>query len=153
MGGRPTVLVDTNGWFLPERSGLDLRAAVRDALGSAEIRAPSVAIAELDRLVAAGVPGASVARALAGKVPVATCPGRGDAALVAAAAAAGAWVLTGDRRLERELLRRGVPVLTPRANGGLVLRRPRPSRDDAAAPTVMKRTPVRRRRTISRAAR
>jgi rRNA-processing protein FCF1 len=134
------VLVDTNGWLLPARSGLDLAAAVGDLLPEAELAVPRSVLAELDQLVQRGVPGASVGRSIADTVRVVPTRATGDAGVEEAARRPGRYVLTADRLLAARLRRQGVAVLVPRDRDRLELRRAEPRATDSA--TVKNRGPL-----------
>ena len=116
------MLLDTNATLLPFRTGIALDAEVERLVPGAEIAVPSSVLAELDRLAARGVRHAAAARELAARRRRVEAEGRGDRAVVAAATALGAAVLTADRELARALLARGVDVLVPRDRARLSLR-------------------------------
>lgn len=133
------VLADANAFFLPLAGPIDLEAEVRRLLPAGRLAVAASTVAELDRLVERGVPAAGAARELARRLPRVPSRGRGDAGLLELARACGAWVITGDRRLQQELARAGVGALVPRQRSGLAIRRPR---QEASA------TPPRRRATV-----
>ncbi|MCI4367491.1 MAG: DNA-binding protein [Thermoplasmata archaeon] len=117
---RPRVLVDTNGWFLPARSGTDLFGEIERLLPGAEIRVPTPVLRELEGLASRRVEGASVALGLARRAVGLRCGGSGDDAVLSAATRSGDWVLTGDRRLSERLRAAGVSVIVPRDRTRLV---------------------------------
>ena len=144
------VVIDANGWFLPVRSGTDLRAELERLVPGARTAVPDRILDELHRLRERGVSGASVAFELARKaVPIPTGT-RGDDSVLEAAHRLQSCVLTADRALIGRALKGGLSVLVPRDRTRLQLRRPpavpRPRRATVKnrAPLVG-RTPVRRR--------
>lgn len=104
------VLLDANALLMPFQFSLDLEGELRRLLGTPRILVPSSVLEELDRL-AATKRVARAARLLAERFEVVDVPGRGDDALVEAARARGAVVVTNDRRLRRRLREAGLPVI------------------------------------------
>ncbi len=131
------MLLDTNALLLPFRGGPAVEREVARWIPGARLEVPSAVLVELDRLVARGVAGALGARAYARTLTSIAGPGSGDAAVVAAARATGAIVVTADRRLADRLVRAGLSVLVPRDRTRLELRAGRP-----VAATVKKRLPL-----------
>jgi rRNA-processing protein FCF1 len=121
-GGAARVLLDANALFLPFVAGTDLESEIRRTTDRPDVRVPSSVLRELRRLAARGEAHGREALQLAGRFPVATNPGTGDAALVALAVA-GDTVVTADRALQAQLLARGVDVLVPRDRVHLERRR------------------------------
>ena len=111
---RPLVLLDTNALLLAFRAPLGLDAEIARSVVNPEVRVPSTAVEELAVLARRGVRHASAALALAGKYPVLSTPGRGDAAILAAARRCRAVVVTADRRFAERLRTAGVATLVPR---------------------------------------
>ncbi|MEM0129661.1 MAG: hypothetical protein QXG65_05835 [Thermoplasmata archaeon] len=118
---RAGVVVDTNLWILAAGRRLPLAEIGRWAPG-ARLYVCDVSLHEIDRLDAAGVPMARAARRLAERAEILRAPGRGDAAILAAADRAGLALATADRELRAAALARGVPVLLLRGRGRLDLR-------------------------------
>ena len=83
---------------------------------------PTSVLEELRRLVARGVRGAIVALALAERLPSIRTDSRGDAAVIDAALARRAAVVTADRALAARLRKAGVDVFVPRDRHHLELR-------------------------------
>ncbi len=108
------------------RRGFPLLAELQRLVPGARVEVPEAARAELDRLVDRGAPRATAARAFAELLPTAPAPGRGDAAILAAALRRRAWVVTSDRVLVRRLREAGVTVLTPRDRHRLEVKVGRP---------------------------
>ena len=125
--------------MLPFREGLPLADEVDRLLPGAELAVPEAVLAELDRLAARGAPHAAAARALAGRLRPVASEGRGDDAVVRAAFALRASVVTGDRRLAGVLRGVGVAVLMPRDRVRLDLKLPRAAGPPLARPSVKKR--------------
>lgn len=119
--GPRLVLLDANALFLPETDGTDLIEEAGRHGEPVALRVPSSVLGELDRLCDRRVPGATTARAMAERFPALATPGRGDDAIVRAAVARSAWVVTADQGLAERLGARGVVVLAPRAGGRLIL--------------------------------
>ncbi len=120
------MLLDTNALFLPFRAGLELVAEVERLLPGAELVVPETALSELDRLVTRGLPQAGAVRRFATGFRTVPARGRGDTAVLHAAAELGAWVVTADRLLSERLRRAGVGVLAPRDRARLTLTRGEP---------------------------
>lgn len=93
----------------------------------ARIAVPRSVVAELQRLARRGTADARAALEYARGWPEVPAPGRGDAAVFAAARRERAVVVTADRALAARLLGQGLSVLQPRAASELVLRSGRPS--------------------------
>jgi rRNA-processing protein FCF1 len=122
------VLLDTNSLFLPVRSRFPLEAEVERCCPGAELAVLSTTVAELGRLVRDGVAGSAAAQEYAGRFPVVAASGRGDDAVVAAAVARAAAVVTADRNLADRLVARQVTVLVPRDRHRLHALAGRPAR-------------------------
>ena len=108
------VLLDTNALFLPVRTGFPLEREVDRLCPGAVLGVLSSTFRELDRLVDRATPHASAARALAERYRRIPAPGRGDAAVVAAALRLRAKVVTADRGLRERLTAAGATVFSPR---------------------------------------
>lgn len=120
----PMVLLDTNAFFLPLRSGVDLGREITRLLPGAEVRVPSSVIRELDRLVRRRTKDARIARALAERFPVLETDLDGDPALETLAQELEAWIVTGDQALRDRLDGQGLKVIFPRERQRLELSRP-----------------------------
>jgi rRNA-processing protein FCF1 len=113
----------------------------------ARIAVPTAVLEELRRLVARGVRGAAVALALAERLPSIRTDSRGDAAVVDAALAGRAAVVTADKALATRLHTAGVDVLVPRDRHHLELRRGR-ARAEGASLQVVSGEPAGRRQRL-----
>ena len=127
---RRVILLDTNV-FLPPIGGPGLVQRAEELAEGAEVTVPSAVLRELDRLDSAGVAGAALGRELAGRCRVLVTPGRGDAAILRAALAHRAILVTADRELQARARSAGVEVAGPRDRGRLVLLRGRAKRSPA----------------------
>ena len=116
------MLVDTNLWLLGARGRVHLEE-ISGIVPGAALYAPREALRELAVLGALGRPEATGALRLAARASILPSPGRGDAAILAAARRAGVILATADRELERRALAAGVPVLGLRERGRFALRR------------------------------
>lgn len=106
----PLVLLDANALMMPFQFSLDLEEELVRLLGTPEIRVPTSVLRELDRL-SGGSSEARAARSLADRFPALPVEGKGDDALLAAAKAHEAVVVTNDRRLRARLREWGLPVI------------------------------------------
>lgn len=136
------MILDTNALLLPFRTGLDVVAEVERLAGPVELVVPRPVLAELDRLAARGVAHAAAARALADRFRTVSGTGRGDSAVVAAAVAHDAPVVTADRGLARRLGLAGRVVYVPRDRARLHRVDPVAPRAGRRAATVKKRPPL-----------
>lgn len=119
------MLLDTNILFLPVRNGFPLEAELARLAPGAVPTVPTAVLDELERLVLRATPDAAAALAFARRFPRVSVAGRGDDALVRAAAGQRFRVATGDRELRDRLLGMGVEVFAPRDRHRLELHRPR----------------------------
>ncbi len=117
---RPRVVLDANALMLPFQFRLNLDAELRRVLGACDVYVPASVVRELER-VAPRDRAARSALALAAKYRVAAVDGKGDLAVIAAAKALGAHVVTNDRALLAALRAEGVPRISLRSRNHLVL--------------------------------
>lgn len=104
------VLLDANALMMPFQFSVDLEDELRRLLGNPDVRVPSSALRELERL-AQTQSQARAALRLAARYPVIEVEGRGDEAILAAARERGAVVVTNDRELRKRLRSADVPVI------------------------------------------
>ena len=117
---RTRVVLDANALMLPFQFRVNLDAELARLLGECEVYVPSGVVRELERLAAEDRT-AKGALSLAAKYRMHETPERGDAAVVAAAEALRAHVVTSDRGLLAVLRARGIPCVTLRSKTHLVL--------------------------------
>ena len=117
---RTRVVLDANALMLPFEFRVNLDAELARLLGVCEVFVPSSVIGELERLAKTNRR-AKAALSLAGKYGLHNTTRRGDPAVVAAAKALGAIVVTSDAALLKVLRREGIPRVTLRSRSHLVL--------------------------------
>jgi len=117
---RTRVVLDANALMLPFQFRVNLDAELARLLGDCDVVVPSSVAGELRRL-AAKDRAAKGALALAAKYRTHETEERGDRAVVAAAEALGAHVVTSDQGLLAILRDRGIPRITLRSRTHLVL--------------------------------
>lgn len=116
------VVLDANALMLPFEFSLDLDAELARLLGSWEAYVPASVLRELER-IAAKDRRAKAALALAARYARFETDAAGDAAVIAAAEALGAHVVTNDRALLAALKARGIPRIRLRGKARLALDR------------------------------
>jgi rRNA-processing protein FCF1 len=124
-GGRPVVF-DTNALFLPFTDGTDLDGELERLLGAVEWIVPSSVLGELQTIArgtGTSARHATAALRLAGRARTEATKLAGDDGLLDVARRCKAAIVTGDRTLQNEAQRSGLPVIVPREKGRLALRR------------------------------
>lgn len=106
--------------MLPFQFRLNLDAELARLLGECDVFVPSSVIRELNR-VASRDRTAKAALALAAKYAPHAANLTGDAAVIAAAKALGAYVVTSDGALLAALREQGIPRITLRSRSHLVM--------------------------------
>ncbi len=106
------------------RVGFPLESEIQRLFPGARLAVADSSFREFDRLVERAVPGAPVARALAGRCARLSTSSDGDEAILEVAERERAAVVTADRALQERLVARGIAVLAPRDRHRLELRRP-----------------------------
>jgi len=117
---RPRVVLDANALMLPFQFRVNLDAELARLLGECETYVPSSVVGELARLAARDRT-AKAALALAAKYRTHETTERGDRAVVAAAEALGAHVVTSDQGLLAVLRDRRIPRITLKSRTHLEL--------------------------------
>ena len=116
------VVLDANALLLPFQFPVDLDAELARLLGSCEVLVPTSVVRELER-VAARDRRAKAALDLARRYGRFETDAAGDEAVIAAAEALGAHVVTNDRALLAALEARGIPRIRLRGKVRLALER------------------------------
>lgn len=116
---RRCAVLDANALMMPFQFRINLDAEIARVLGECDVYVPSSVLAELEGL-ASRDRDARAALRLAAKYLVHETTGRGDPAIVEAAEALGACVVTSDQKLLRTLRKRGIPRVTLRSRSHLV---------------------------------
>ena len=117
---RPRVVLDANALMLPFQFRVNLDAELDRLLGGPEVYVPSSVLRELERLATRDRTAKSALR-LAAKYKVHETDATGDRAVIAAAEALDAYVVTSDRALLEMLRARGILRITLRSKSHLVL--------------------------------
>lgn len=117
---RPRVVLDANALMMPFQFSVNLDVELRRLVGDCDAVVPSSVVRELARLAPRDRT-AKAALALAGKYAVHETAKTGDAAVVEAAVALRAPVVTNDQALLAALQRAGIPRITLRSKSHLVL--------------------------------
>ena len=117
---RPRVVLDANALMLPFQFPINLDAELGRILGACDVYVPSSVVRELQR-VAARDRRARGALELAAKYATHETRRTGDGAVIAAAEALGAHVVTNDRALLAALKARGIPRIRLRSKSHLEL--------------------------------
>ena len=116
----PRVVLDANALMLPFQFRVNLDLELGRLLGACDVYVPASVVRELER-VAPRDRAARAALALAGKYRTYATDAKGDLAVIAAAEALGAHVVTNDRALLAVLRGRRIPRITLRSRSHLDL--------------------------------
>src|SRR2546426_8538626 len=116
---RPRVVLDANALMLPFQFRLNLDAEITRILGECDVYVPASVVRELER-IAGRDRAAKSARALAAKYREHPTDRAGDAAVIEAAEALGATVVTNDAALLVALEARRIPRISLRSRNHLV---------------------------------
>jgi len=116
----PAVVLDANALMMPFQFGLNISAEIERLLGRCEMYVPASVISELSSL-AKKEKAASSALRLAKRFKVAVTRTVGDEAILEAASALGAVVVTNDAALLERLRDMGIRRIMLRSRSHLVL--------------------------------
>lgn len=116
----PKVVLDANALMMPFQFGLNLSAEIDRLLGRSELYVPSSVRAEL-RKISSKDRAAKAALELSERFASVTTVSRGDDAIIEAALALGASVVTNDSELLQKLKEKGVRRIRLRSRSHLVL--------------------------------
>ena len=112
------VILDTNALLMPFEMRMNLDLAVASLLGDAKMVVPGPMVGELKNLNSKH---ARAALALARKYDIVQTDASGDGAIIEAAIRLGAYVLTNDKELRRQLRSLRIPIIYLRSGTHLVL--------------------------------
>ena len=115
---KPRVVLDANALMMPFQFRINLDAELDRLVGECEVYVPSSVVRELERLTR-DRRAAKAARGLAGKYRKFETQRSGDAAVLEAAEALGATVVTNDAGLLAALRERRIPQITLRSRSHL----------------------------------
>ena len=106
-----TIIADTNALIMPFKSSINLDSELRRLLGNCRIVVPAPIIGELKKLEKT-LPHAKSALRLARTKEIVETEAQGDrAVLEAAEMVEGGIILTNDKELIREALKKGIPII------------------------------------------
>ena len=117
---RPRVVLDANALMLPFQFRVNLDTEIARILGECDVYVPASVVRELARIAPRNRTAKS-ARALAAKYREHPTDRTGDAAVIEAAEALGATVVTNDAALLAALEARRIPRISLRSRNHLVL--------------------------------
>ncbi|MCU0799383.1 MAG: hypothetical protein MUC62_06900 [Candidatus Thermoplasmatota archaeon] len=124
LEGTKRLILDSNALIAPFQFSFNLDLELERVLPGVRPIIPTPVIRELELLAGKGERLAKAALALSSKYETIDIKGRGDAPIFNLAVNMSWPVLTMDRKLRDNLLKRGVPVLFVRGKGKLELREP-----------------------------
>jgi len=124
LEGTKRLILDSNALIAPFQFSFNLDLELERVLPGVRPIVPTPVIRELELLARKGERLAKAALALSSKYETIDIKGRGDAPIFNLAVNMSWPVLTMDRKLRDNLLKRGVPVLFVRGKGKLELREP-----------------------------